>query len=149
MSYAPTQRETTFAEYVRRCLTERYADFRSRARRSEYWYYQLFTIGLNLALQLLSSVLFLGDGTPTLFLAWQAFLTLISLALLIPGLAVHVRRLHDIGKSGLNLLWWLLPIIGWIVVIVYLCRDSEPGPNRYGPNPKYADPEDLIGHLQA
>ena len=61
---------------------------------------------------------------------------LYSLAVLIPGFAVLFRRLHDTGRSGW---WWLLafiPIIGWIVLIVFCCLDSQPGDNQYGPNPK-------------
>ena len=61
-----------------------------------------------------------------------------GLAVLIPGLAVAVRRLHDTGRSG----WWLLiglvPLIGAIVLIVFMATDGEPGDNAYGPNPKFA-----------
>ena len=59
-----------------------------------------------------------------------------SLAVLIPGLAVSARRLHDTDRSG----WWILinliPVIGWIIYLVFLCSDSKPGENRFGPNPK-------------
>jgi uncharacterized membrane protein YhaH (DUF805 family) len=65
------------------------------------------------------------------------FLTYVySLAIFIPSLAVCVRRLHDIGRSG----WWyligLIPVIGWILLIVWFCTDSQPGANKWGPNPK-------------
>lgn len=65
--------------------------------------------------------------------------TIFSLAILIPSIAVSVRRLHDIDRTG----WWVLislvPLIGWIVLLVFHVQDSTPGPNRYGPNPKSAN----------
>ena len=60
-----------------------------------------------------------------------------SLATLIPGLSLSFRRLHDVGRSGLYLLWLLLPIVGWSMVIVQYAKDSQPGSNQYGPNPKF------------
>ena len=61
-----------------------------------------------------------------------------SLAILLPGLAVAIRRLHDIGKSGWFVLLALIPIVGSIILIVFYVKDSEPGENKYGPNPKEA-----------
>ena len=65
--------------------------------------------------------------------------TIFSLAILIPSIAVSVRRLHDIDRTG----WWVLislvPLIGWIVLLVFHVQDSTPGPNKYGPNPKSAN----------
>lgn len=61
---------------------------------------------------------------------------LYSLAVLLPGLAVAVRRLHDIGKSGLFYLFVFIPLVGAIILLVWFCKDSEPGANAYGPNPK-------------
>lgn len=58
-------------------------------------------------------------------------------ATIVPNLAVGVRRLHDIGKSGFNLFWGLLPIVGVILLIVWWVKDSDPRPNEYGPSPKY------------
>lgn len=60
-----------------------------------------------------------------------------GLATLVPGISLSVRRLHDVGKSGLYLLWALLPIAGWIIVIVQYAKDSQPEANQYGPNPKF------------
>ena len=59
-----------------------------------------------------------------------------ALAVLLPSLAVLVRRLHDIGKKWTWMLMSLIPVVGWIIVIVYCCRDSQPGDNQFGPNPK-------------
>lgn len=98
----------------------RYADFNGRSRRSEYWWAAL-TIGI---LGTIAGAI-LGD------LSW--IWTLITL---IPGLAICIRRLHDIGKSG----WWYLfifiPLVGQILLIIWLCKDSTED-NQWGPNPKY------------
>ena len=61
----------------------------------------------------------------------------IGLGLFLPALAVTVRRLHDIGKSGWNLLWSLIPIVGVIIVLVWMCQDSDVVANKYGESPKY------------
>lgn len=96
-----------------------YTNFQGRSRRSEYWYASLFNYIVSLAL---GSIPVVGP--------------VVSLALLIPGIAVAVRRLHDIGKSG----WWylinFLPLIGQIIFIIWCCKDSTED-NQWGPNPKY------------
>lgn len=93
----------------------KYADFSGRARRSEYWLFALISFVFSLI--------------PYLGWLW-------SLAVLIPSWAVFCRRMHDTGRSGWNWLWILLPIAGPIILIIYTCQDSVPGPNEYGPNPK-------------
>lgn len=102
-----------------------YAVFQGRARRSEYWYFALFHSGITLAFSLLS---FTGLGV--------LLLGIYSLATLIPGLAAAVRRMHDVGRSGVWLLMALAPLFGWIFLVVWMSQDSQPGSNRYGPNPK-------------
>lgn len=72
-----------------------------------------------------------------LFYLGIILLTFYGLAVFIAGLAVCVRRLHDIGKSGWNYLFFLIPIVGFILYIVWFTRDSEPGANKYGISPKY------------
>lgn len=64
------------------------------------------------------------------------FSGLYLLAVLVPGIAVGVRRLHDTGRSGWWLLTWLIPLIGWVWIIVYFAEAGDPQPNAYGPNPK-------------
>ena len=115
----------SFVDAIKSVLTQ-YAGFSGRARRSEYWYFTLFNAVLGGILN--------GLATQVSFFAVIA--TLVSLALLIPGLAVSVRRLHDIGKSGWYLLFVLIPLVGAIILLVWDCKDSQPGDNAYGPNPK-------------
>ena len=114
------------------CLTKKYACFSGRARRQEYWLFVLFNFIASTILKFIAGALISMTG-----LAVLAIIPLLySLAVLIPGFAVFFRRLHDTGRSGW---WWLLafiPIIGWIVLIVFCCLDSQPGDNQYGPNPK-------------
>ena len=105
---------------------ERYAVFEGRAGRAEYWWFFLANFLIGLVIQVLAGV---SDALVILSLIY-------SLALLIPGLAVAVRRLHDTNKSG----WWILialvPLVGIIVLIVFLATDGDPGANQYGnPDP--------------
>jgi uncharacterized membrane protein YhaH (DUF805 family) len=106
-----------------------YATFSGRARRSEFWYFYLFSVLVNIVTNTLDRMLF--DGTAILN-------SLAALALLLPSLAVGARRLHDTGKSGFRLFWAFLPIIGWIMLIVWWVQDGQPGANQYGENPKGA-----------
>ena len=112
----------SFMDAVSICF-KKYADFTGRARRSEYWYFWLFTFIVSLALTLL-----LGEG--------NMITDLFSLAMLIPFLAVGWRRMHDIGKSGAMIFLSLIPLVGTILIIVWCCQDSQPGANIYGENPK-------------
>jgi uncharacterized membrane protein YhaH (DUF805 family) len=116
----------TMQEAVRSVLSQ-YAVFTGRARRSEYWFWTLATFLASIVMQIIDAIL---GTTPLLGL-------LLALALLVPGIAVAVRRLHDISKSGWFLLLVLIPIIGAIVLIVWFVGDSHPD-NEYGPNPKGA-----------
>ena len=119
----------SFGEAVRTVLSK-YVCFTGRARRSEYWYFVLFELIVSSALGFVLG--FLGAGESTV----ESASSLLSLALLLPGLGVIWRRLHDIGKSGANYFWIFVPIVGWILLIVWLCREGERGPNRFGPDPK-------------
>jgi uncharacterized membrane protein YhaH (DUF805 family) len=112
----------------------KYAVFEGRARRKEYWYFQLFKYIIILAPLLILS--FLGILTED----YSEFLLLIGLVyyllMFLPTLAVTIRRLHDTGRSG----WWYLitfiPYLGGIILLILLLGDSQPGENEYGPNPK-------------
>ena len=105
-----------------------YAGFSGRARRAEYWLYLYFSFVITLVLYLLALV------TGPYFV--PKLIPLYYLAMLVPTLAVLVRRLHDIGKSG----WWILiglvPFVGGIVLLVFTLVPGSRGPNRYGDSPK-------------
>lgn len=114
-----------FEEYYLNVLKNKYAEFTGRARRSEYWYFVLFNFIVSLGLGMVDALAGIG------FLS-----SLYGLAVIIPSIAVGIRRLHDTGKSGWWLLIGLIPFVGWIILIYFLVQDSQPFDNSYGPNPK-------------
>jgi len=111
-------------------VLKKYATFTGRAQRAEYWYFILFNIIISTVLAILDVIL--GTLSPY---GTGLLNGIYSLAIFIPHIAVATRRLHDIGKSG----WWqlivIIPIIGWILIIIWFATDSE-GDNQYGKNPK-------------
>ena len=129
--YAPG---VSFIDGVRAALS-RYATFKGRARRSEYWWFNLFYVLVYLASGAVDARL--GDS--------GAVIALALLGLFLPALAVSVRRLHDIGRSG----WWVLispiPFVGFVVMLAFTCEDSEPGTNEFGPSPKQPQEETPMG----
>ena len=133
------QQKSLFTYWLE-CFTKHYADFSGRARRSEYWGKVLFNGLVNLAFRILLIVGIMLEAKEVTFLLLIC-LGVYSLAWLLPGIAVSVRRLHDIGKSGWNLLWILLPIVGAIMLIYWCCQDSQPEENKWGANPKFVNPE--------
>ncbi len=108
---------------------KKYADFSGRARRKEYWFYILFYVIIAVVLSIIDGIIMGSSGIGILTAIYM-------LAVLLPTLAVTVRRLHDIGKSG----WWylivLIPLIGGIWLLILLLQDSQPATNAWGPNPK-------------
>lgn len=113
-------------------VLKQYADFSGRARRTEYWMFALFNIFAIIATMILDNLF----GTTVGEELYGLFYFIYVLAIFVPGLAVTVRRLHDVGKSGWMYLIVLIPIIGAIWILVLLVTDSTPGANQYGPNPK-------------
>ena len=116
--------------YLKCC--KQYADFSGRARRKEYWIFSLINNIIIFFLYILQIVTI----ESTLWLIFPIILFLYAMAVFLPGLAVNIRRLHDIGKSGWWYLIYLIPIIGAIWLTVLMCLDSEPGENQWGENPK-------------
>lgn len=115
----------SFVDAIKSVFTQ-YVGFNGRARRSEYWYFVLFNFIVSFVLSLLGN-----------FVSFFSILgTIWSLAVLLPSLAVCIRRLHDIGKAWTWILLGLIPLVGQIILIVFFCQDSQPGENQYGPNPK-------------
>lgn len=103
-----------------------YANFSGRSSRSDYWY-------VFLANTLIGFVLgFIGGLIPELNGLMSTLSTLYSLAVLIPGIAIVVRRLHDVNKSGWFYFIALIPLVGFIILLVFLCTDSVNENNRYG-----------------
>ncbi len=123
-----------FTEAVRTAIMERYADFQGRSRRSEYWWFYLFQVLLSFAGQILAGIL--GAILPILGLIVAILLVVAFLGLLIPGIAVSIRRLHDLDKSGWWLLIGLIPLVGLIVLLYFFCSKGTDGDNRFGPDPK-------------
>jgi uncharacterized membrane protein YhaH (DUF805 family) len=120
----------------------KYVDFNGRARRTEYWVFALVNCIISIVLWsiiYLPTVLHGRGENGTYPLLGSCLFLLFCLATFLPGLAVAIRRLHDTGKSG----WWFLitfvPLVGSIILLIFLFMDSQPGPNQYGPNPKGFD----------
>ncbi|HEX7250534.1 MAG TPA: DUF805 domain-containing protein [Burkholderiales bacterium] len=109
-------------------LKNKYATFSGRARRKEYWMFFLFNVLVAIGLGIIEALIGTGGLIGALY----------SLAVLIPGIAVTVRRLHDTSRTG----WWVLivfvPLVGALILLIFMVLDSQPGDNEYGPNPKAA-----------
>ena len=111
-------------------VLKKYFVFEGRARRKEYWMFTLFNFIISIVLALVDMVIFGGESGVGILGS------LYSLAVLLPGLGVTVRRLHDTGRSGWWILIGLIPIIGWLIMLYFLVTDSDSGANQYGPSPK-------------
>jgi len=118
---------------------QQYADFSGRARRTEYWMFFLFNFIIVMLFYMAIGAFALNSNGGGLLYGVMFLLVIYALAMFIPALAVEVRRLHDMGKSG----WWIfiafIPLIGSIWLLVLLCMDSQPGSNEWGKNPKEVD----------
>ena len=127
-TYCQTKIHKKMKEHFLDVITNHYADFEGRARRKEYWMFFLFNFIVSTVLSII-----MGMISET---AASVVSGLYGLALLLPGLSLGVRRLHDTGKSGWMILLGLIPLVGAIILLVFFCTDSQPGTNEYGPNPK-------------
>ncbi len=110
----------------------KYADFNGRARRSEYWWFYLAYVLVIFAVSAISELQTSQSGQPGVI---SLLAGLVVLGTFLPMLAVQVRRLHDIDKSGWNILWFIIPLVGFILTIVWYCRRGTVGDNRFGPDP--------------
>ncbi len=106
-------------------VLKKYVVFSGRARRKEYWYFALFSIIISIVLSVIDNLI-----------GFYVLASLYSLAVLLPSIGVSIRRLHDTGRTG----WWifigLIPLIGTVILIIYMVIDSQEGTNQYGPSPK-------------
>ena len=112
---------------------KRYAEFNGRSRRKEYWMFTLYNIVITMVLYVAGLLLLMRGSIAMVFFGLAI---IYWLAVLVPGLAVCVRRLHDIDKSGWFILVSLIPAVGGIILLVLVCLDGTPGDNRFGPSPK-------------
>ena len=121
-------------------VLKNYVGFQGRAGRAEFWQFALVNIVIGIVL-----------GIVDLAIKSQILGGLYDLAILLPSLAVLVRRLHDTDKSAWWLLLYIVIFVGWIVLLVFACLDSTPGANKYGPNPKGVGngPADQYGQFGA
>lgn len=138
------QKNKVMIEYWKNCL-KKYADFSGRSRRSEYWYFTLVNFIIIFLIALISG--FTTLTSPLLSTILEILMFLYVIGIIIPAIAVTIRRLHDIGKSG----WWycvtFVPFIGGIWLLILTCTDSQAGDNEYGPNPKTSE-IDLINTIK-
>lgn len=117
-----------FGTAVKTCFSK-YATFSGRACRSEYWYFALFMVICELVAGVLDVSFYAETNTSAPFAAIFIIVTFL------PGLGVIVRRLHDVDRSG----WWyfiaFVPLIGFVVLLIWFCKQGTRGPNRYGHDP--------------
>jgi uncharacterized membrane protein YhaH (DUF805 family) len=107
----------------------KYADFSGRARRKEFWYFNLFHM-----------LVVLGFMAVDIAVGFDGYLIMIyALAVILPAVAVGVRRLHDTGRSAGWLLIAFIPIVGTVALVIFLVQNSQPHTNDYGPNPKLVE----------
>jgi uncharacterized membrane protein YhaH (DUF805 family) len=116
-------------------VLKKYVEFSGRARRKEFWMFALISVAISIVLNIIDRILGLtyssGSG--------GVLQSIYGLAVLLPSIAVGIRRLHDTGRTG----WWILiglvPCIGWIVLIVFYAQEGNAASNAYGPDPKAAE----------
>jgi uncharacterized membrane protein YhaH (DUF805 family) len=109
-------------------VLKKYAVFSGRARRREYWWFFLFNLIIGVGIAVIESS---ATGNNYSVLA-----SLYQLAVFLPAIGVSIRRLHDTGRSGWSLLVGLIPLVGPIVLLIFMLSDSQPETNQYGPSPK-------------
>ena len=115
-------------------VLKKYAVFDGRAGRPEYWYFVLFNIIVSVVLGVIDGMLGTVSSGARIGLLGGIY----SLAVLLPSIGVGIRRLHDINRSGWWLLIGLIPLVGWIILIIWAATESDAGPNQYGPGPEPA-----------
>mgnify|MGYP000394658603 CR=1 FL=1 len=108
-------------------VLKKYVVFSGRARRAEFWWFTLISTIVSVILQVIEQAIGLDSILSGLY----------SLGVLLPSIGVAIRRLHDTDRSGWWLLLALIPILGWIALLVFYFQDGDQQPNQYGPSPKY------------
>jgi len=116
-------------------VLKQYADFSGRARRKEHWMFALFNTIFAVVAMILDRTLGTTFSLYGQSLGYGWIFLIYFLAMILPSLAVGVRRLHDIGKSGWNYLLGFIPLVGAIILLVWACKESQAGENKWGLNP--------------
>ena len=116
-------------------VLKKYVEFSGRARRKEFWMFTLFNVIISAILSIIDRII----GTDYANGSGGLLNTLYTLAVLLPSIAVGIRRLHDTNRSGWWILIGLIPCIGWIILIVWYATEGVAGQNQYGPDPKAAE----------
>ncbi|SMC35340.1 DUF805 domain-containing protein [Moheibacter sediminis] len=132
-------------DWYKKVVFENYANFRGRARRSEYWYFALCNgiISMVFYIPLLVTGGFSDNSEPgIIFWLCYGLLMVYGLATFVPTLAVTVRRLHDIGKSGWYYFVGFIPLVGPIILLVWFFTEGEGHTNQWG-----SDPKDIFGNI--
>ena len=124
-------------EYIRKCFSL-YVGFSGRARRKEYWMWELFTLIVISILATIQQVFVAMESVEGLYLL-TALIWIFSIVVFLPSLAVTIRRLHDLDKSGGYIFIGLIPIVGGIWLFVQMCREGTVGDNRFGADPKVVE----------
>ncbi|MGJ8684436.1 MAG: DUF805 domain-containing protein [Nonlabens sp.] len=132
--FMPETNELGMMDAVKKVFNN-YANFSGRARRSEYWYWQLFNFIVGMILYV-PMIIGSASRNQDLALPFGILFLLYALATFIPTLAVSVRRLHDTGRSGWNYLFGMIPFVGVVILIIFYVEDSKHGANQWGANPK-------------
>lgn len=114
-------------DWAKKVILNNYANFNNRARRKEYWLYYVASIILNFGAMFVDFIFGMVIGNDI-----EVFYLLFNLAIFVPTLAVGARRLHDTGRSGWWQLLWFIPIIGWILLIIWLATETSPQTNKWG-----------------
>lgn len=137
-----TNPRLTFLEAVKIVLSQKYCTFSGRARRSEYWWFSVFGVlccAIAITLDMLLGINFGEEPYGPIY-------CVVGLAFVLPSLAVQVRRLHDINKSGWNVLWGFIPLLGGLILLVFYCMDSKKEANKYGESPKYRQVQEMCNN---
>ena len=134
--YQEDDNELSLWGFYMKCLKDKYASFDGRARRKEYWSFALFNAIIYFIFYAVGIFLAVSTRSETLALIVFGILGIYGLGVIIPSLAVTVRRLHDIGKGGGWIFISFVPFVGGLILFVFTLLDSEAGENRFGPNPK-------------
>ena len=122
-------------DWWKKVVLKNYANFNGRARRSEYWYFTLANLLFLIPFYILGIVGTTSDNSGLSILGMGVYM-IVALGTLVPSLAVAVRRLHDLNKSGWNYLFVLIPLVGPIILLVWFCTEGGKFVNNYGDDPK-------------